>query len=132
MVILCPLLASGIEEVDVGKNILEEAFLHLDFQGATASENHYSLKAKRDTRTLKIPRGFASKISGWNNLEMPFDHTNEGEDEFSNNIKEVNSVKTGIYEPTFWDEPHPQGSEQSKSKYPYNHVKKPKADMYSG
>ncbi len=116
-------LASGIEEVDVGKNILEEASSSRLSRGATASENHYSLKAKRDTRTLKIPRGFASKISGWNNLEIPFDHTNEGEDEFGNNIKEVNSVKTGIYEPTFWDEPHPQGSEQSKSKYPYNHVR---------
>ena len=27
------------------------------------------------------------------------------------------------YNPTFWNEPHPQGAETSKSTYPYNHVR---------
>jgi len=112
-------LAEGVDEVDVGKNVLGEASSSRLARG-DMSENHYSLKGKRETRIGSgeddngIPRGFASKISGWNNKELPYDHDNDGE--------EV-PVSPGIYEPTYWEEPHPQGSETSKSKYPYNHVR---------
>ena len=112
-------LAEGVDEVDVGKNVLGEASSSRLARG-DMSENHYSLKGKRETRIGAgeddngIPRGFASKISGWNNKELPYDHDNDGE--------EV-PVSPGIYEPTYWEEPHPQGSETSKSKYPYNHVR---------
>lgn len=112
-------LAEGVDEVDVGKNVLGEASSSRLARG-DMSENHYSLKGKRETRIGAgeddngIPRGFASKISGWNNKELPYEHDNDGE--------EV-PVSPGIYEPTYWEEPHPQGSEISKSKYPYNHVR---------
>ena len=112
-------LAEGVDEVDVGKNVLGEASSSRLARG-DMSENHYSLKGKRETRIgaeeddKGIPRGFASKISGWNNKELPYDHDNDGE--------EV-PVSPGIYEPTYWEEPHPQGSETSKSQYPYNHVR---------
>jgi len=135
--------AEGVDEVDVGKNVLEEASSSRLARGAETSENHYSLKTKRDTRTMQIPRGFASKISGWNNKELPFEH--DERKELEKFVKEVNEslglgedglqldtdekddgkivVKPGLYEPTFWDEPHPQGSESSASQYPYNHVR---------
>ncbi len=112
-------LAEGVDEVDVGKNVLGEASSSRLARG-DMSENHYSLKGKRETRIGAgeddngIPRGFASKISGWNNKELPYNHDNDGE--------EV-PVSPGIYEPTYWEEPHPQGSETSKSQYPYNHVR---------
>ena len=112
-------LAEGVDEVDVGKNVLGEASSSRLARG-DMSENHYSLKGKRETRIGAgeddngVPRGFASKISGWNNKELPYEHDNDGE--------EV-PVSPGIYEPTYWEEPHPQGSEISKSKYPYNHVR---------
>ena len=112
-------LAEGVDEVDVGKNVLGEASSSRLARG-DMSENHYSLKGKRETRIGAgeddngIPRGFASKISGWNNKELPYEHDNDGE--------EV-PVSPGIYEPTYWEEPHPQGSENSKSQYPYNHVR---------
>jgi len=103
--------AEGVDEVDVGKNILEEAS---SSRLSRTPEKHYSLKAKRDSRITKIPRGYASKISGWNNKELPFEHDNGDE-----KVK----VNPGTYEPTYWDEPHPQGVEESVSKYPYNHVR---------
>ena len=133
----------GVDEVDVGKNVLEEASSSRLARGAETSENHYSLKAKRDTRTMQIPRGFASKISGWNNKELPFEHDERKElEKFTKELNESLGlgedglqldtdegddgkilVKPGLYEPTFWDEPHPQGSESSASQYPYNHVR---------
>ena len=130
--------AEGVEAVDVGKNILEEASSSRLARGTESSESHYSLKAKRDSRTKQIPRGFASKISGWNNKELPFEHdeskslkdfiegvgnvvTNQSDTDEKDDGKIV--VQPGIYKPTFWDEPHPQGSETSASQYPYNHVK---------
>ena len=133
----------GVEEVDVGKNILEEASSSRLSRGTESSEAHYSLKAKRDSRTVKIPRGFASKITGFHNRELPFEH--DERKELEKFVKEVNeslglgedglqldtdekddgkiAVKPGLYEPTYWEEPHPQGSENSKSQYPYNHVR---------
>tara|TARA_B100000927_G_scaffold291725_1_gene296216 strand:+ start:11212 stop:13320 length:2109 start_codon:yes stop_codon:yes gene_type:complete len=110
-------LAEGVDEVDVGKNVLGEASSSRLARG-DMSENHYSLKGKRETRIGAkddgVPRGFATKISGWNNTELPYEHDNGGEDI---------PVFPGLYEPTFWEEPHPQGSEISKSQYPYNHVR---------
>ena len=106
--------AEGVDEVDVGKNVLGEASSSRLARGGDTSENHYSLKGKRDSRITKIPRGYASKISGWTNIEIPFEHDNDGE---------KIPVKAGTYEPTYWDEPHPQGVEKSESKYPYNHVR---------
>tara|TARA_B100000900_G_C20601138_1_gene725640 strand:+ start:4703 stop:7057 length:2355 start_codon:yes stop_codon:yes gene_type:complete len=126
----------GVEEVDVGKNVLEEASSSRLSRGTESSEAHYSLKAKRDSRTVKIPRGFASKITGWNNREIPFEHDErksltdaiEGIGNFITNSTDEKDdgkilVKPGLYEPTYWEEPHPQGSENSKSQYPYNHVR---------
>lgn len=126
----------GVEEVDVGKNVLEEASSSRLSRGTESSEAHYSLKAKRDSRTVKIPRGFASKITGWNNKEIPFEHDErkslknaiEGIGNFITNETDEKDdgkilVKPGLYEPTYWEEPHPQGSENSKSQYPYNHVR---------
>jgi len=124
--------AEGVDEVDVGKNVLEEASSSRLSRGGDTSENHYSLSAKRKSRITEIPRGFASKISGWSNVELPFEHENKDNfgsdilDELGNLTKrenEKNSVKPGTYEPTYWDEPHPQGSEKSQSEYPYNHVR---------
>ena len=139
--------AEGVDEVDVGKNVLEEASSTRLSRGGDTSENHYSLKAKRDSRTMQIPRGFASKISGWNNNELPFEHDEKTKKELEKFAKDLDEalglgedglastldtdekddgkilVKPGLYEPTFWDEPHPQGSEKSQSQYPYNHVR---------
>ena len=105
--------AEGVDEVDVGKNVLGEASSSRLSRGSDG-ENHYSLKGKRDSRILKIPRGYASKISGFHNKEFPFEHENDGEQI---------PVLPGSYAPTYWDEPHPQGVETSASKYPYNHVR---------
>jgi hypothetical protein len=60
------------------------------------AEKHYSLATKRAMRIKDVPIAFAPDVEGTN----------------------VKGRKTE----SFWTEPHPQGSDTTKTKYPYNHV----------
>jgi len=61
------------------------------------AEKHFSLAVKRAMRVEKVPIAFAPEIDG--------------------------DPVQARREETFWDEPHPQGVEETKTKYPYNHVR---------
>lgn len=63
----------------------------------TMGEKHYSLAARRAMRITDVPIAFAPNI--------------EGDD------------PGGRRTASSWTEPHPQGVEETKSKYPYNHVR---------
>ena len=110
---------------DVGENILEEpdmSRLARNRADKKKAEEHYSLKAKRDSRVKEIPIAYASAASGADR-PMGMTHPDDG----SGEEIEINDPK---YIPSAWSEPHPQGTppdasadpEESKSQYPFNHV----------
>ena len=110
---------------DVGENILEEpdmSRLARNRAEKKKAEEHYSLKAKRDSRVKEIPIAYAAAASGADR-PMGMTHPDDGSGE---EIK-INDPK---YIPSAWSEPHPQGTppdasadpEESKSQYPFNHV----------
>jgi len=63
----------------------------------TIGEKHYSLATRRAMRVTGVPIAFAPNI--------------EGDDPGGRRTK------------SSWDEPHPQGVSETKSQYPYNHVR---------
>ena len=105
------------DEVDTGQNELFEADSPRLARGPEKSEAHISLLGKRKTRVKKVPMGFASSVTSPGAAKYRgFTHPKSSDGESIN-------VPNPKYNPTFWNEPHPQGAETSKSTYPYNHVR---------
>lgn len=82
---------------DVGRNRVGESSLSRLARGGETAEKHISLKAKRGMRVTEQPFAQPSEIEG---EPAPFP-----------------KIK-----PETWDEPYAQGSEKSKTQYPYNNV----------
>lgn len=82
---------------DVGRNRVGESSLSRLARGGETAEKHISLKAKRGMRVTGQPFAQPSEIEG---EPAPFP-----------------KIK-----PETWDEPYAQGSEKSKTQYPYNNV----------
>tara|TARA_S200000501_G_scaffold41801_1_gene33988 strand:+ start:1969 stop:3879 length:1911 start_codon:yes stop_codon:yes gene_type:complete len=115
-------LGQNEDKKDIGKNVLFEADSSRLARGPDKSEQHYSTAAKRDTRTTKIPTGYGTPTGlGVKNGGQPkgFTHPKQTDGDESEAI----TISNPIFEPQYWDEPHPQGAEKSKSEYPYNHVR---------
>ena len=115
-------LGQNEDKKDIGKNVLFEADSSRLARGPDKSEQHYSTAAKRDTRTTKIPTGYGTPTGlGVKNGGQPkgFTHPKQTDGDESEAI----TIPNPIFEPQYWDEPHPQGAEKSKSEYPYNHVR---------
>jgi len=88
---------NGLRSQDKGKNHVGESSLSRLARGGKTAEKHISLAAKRAMRVTDQPFAQPSSIDGENS---PFPEV----------------------KPATWSEPHPQGSEESKSEYPYNNV----------
>lgn len=88
---------NGLRTQDKGRNQVGESSLSRLARGGETAEKHISLAAKRAMRVEDQPFAQPSPIDG-ENAAFP-------------------EVK-----PETWSEPHPQGSEKSKSQYPYNNV----------
>ena len=112
---------------DVGENILQEADSSRLARGVPGEqphvEEHYSLKAKRESRVTDIPIAMPNLVSGGT---KPKGFTHPPGPEFG----EALEIRDPNFAVRFWNEPHPQQTppdmfadpEKSKSKYPYNHV----------
>jgi len=88
---------NGLRDQDKGRNYVGEPSLSRLARGGVTSEKHISLAAKRAMRVTEQPFAQPSPIDGENGA-----------------FPEI--------KPETWSEPHPQGSEKSKSQYPYNNV----------
>lgn len=100
---------------DVGENILEEADSSRLARGKEKAEEHYSLKGKREMRIEGIPIAMPNIVSGGT---LPTGFTHPGGPEFGEEIE----IKNPDFSCRFWNEPHPTGSEETSTKYGYNHV----------
>ena len=100
-----------VDDKDIGKNILKEADSSRLARGSKASESHYSLIQKRDTRIESIKKAAAPRMTLYPLDEVSIQHPDS------------DPTPTPVYEQGEWQEPHPQGAEVSRSSYPYNHVR---------
>jgi hypothetical protein len=88
---------NALRPQDKGRNQVGESSLSRLARGGKTAEKHVSLAAKRAMRVKDQPFAQPSNIDGE-----------------SGAFPEVN--------PATWSEPHAQGSEESKTQYPYNNV----------
>ena len=119
----------GEDDEDTGYNKLKEPDSSRLARGGAVAETHASLVAKRDSRIREgiageeddddreykgIPMANAPRMTVYDTDDVP---------EQALAHPKMDKTPDPIYEETFWEEPHPQGSETSQSVYPFNHVR---------
>jgi len=95
-----------LTEKGVGRNALDESSLSRLARGGDDAEQHKSLGTRRASRITGIPFAQPSEFEGVFDTPPSVKNKSEVEDDIPR-----------------WDEPHPQGSEKSKSEYPFNKVR---------